>query len=146
MSRLFQWMRALFGWEEKPQPRPNDVVVSLREAHRRKIDGFNCALAAAANLRDLLQGQLDQLRVKEARLQSRLQTAIDAGDESSGAPHALELQNIAAEMADLGQRREEAERNTLDLQQLRDEAIAKAQADLRESGDSSERGHRALPS
>jgi chromosome segregation ATPase len=133
MSRLVQWIAALFGWEEKPRPRPADAAVaSLREAHHRKIDGFNLALAAAANLRDLLQGQLDELRAREVRLQARLQTALGAGDELSGAPLALELQNLAAELAELGRRREEAVKNAVELQLLRDEAIAEAQAGLRQ--------------
>ena len=138
MKRLLQWCVALFGWEERVQPRPElEQVAIKREEHRRKIDGFNQALAAAANLRELLQAELEKLRAREARLRARLQSAASNGDEAGGTQIAMELQQLAGDLADLEQRQTEAGTDAAELAQLRDELIAKARAELRDASDPS---------
>lgn len=104
----------------------------MRDEHRRKIDGFNQALAAAANLRELLQAELEKLRAREARLRSRLQAAASSGDEAGGTQIAMELQQLATDLADLEQRQAGAEKDAAELALLRDDLIARAKADLRE--------------
>ena len=134
MNRLLRWFLAFFDWERKVARDPIDeVVAALREKHRRKVEGFNHALAAATNLRGLLRGQIDELGAQEVRLQSRLQAAADSGDDAAGAAIALEVQRIAAEREELARRRGEADQDAAELEQLRDQAIAFATAELEEA-------------
>jgi hypothetical protein len=58
-----------------------------------------------------------------------------------GARLALELQNVASDLADLERRLDEADRNANELQMLRDSAIAAARADLREISDVADHAH-----
>src|SRR5688572_10023933 len=122
MKRLLQWCVALFGWEHRAPVRPESAqAATLRDEHRRKIDGFNQALAAAANLRELLQAELEKMRAREVKLQSRLQAAASGGDEAGGTHIAMELQQLTGDLADLEQRRAEAGKDAAELAQLRDQ-------------------------
>jgi hypothetical protein len=142
MNRFIQWVIALLSWGERPGGRPaDDRVASLRTIHRGKIEAFNRALAAAANLRVLLHTQCEELRAREARLGARLRAASASSDEAIGARLALELQNVASDLADLERRLDEADRNANELQMLRDSAIAAARADLREISDVADHAH-----
>jgi hypothetical protein len=136
VKRIAQWFATVFGWECRSQNARSSTIVARRhDQHRRRIDSFNQALAAAANLQQLLQAQLEGLCGREAQVQVRLQSAMGSADEQAGAELALQLQNLAAEVADTRARLAEASRNAAELNQLRDESIAKAKLDLQDASD-----------